>query len=489
MDHNIDTSRSILVVDSDDQFVESFEVRASLDKFPVKAVRDGKNAQLILAEKAFSISGIFLNPRLMGSPNWISVLKCAHLNRPATPLYLICDDQKTVMEVKSMDTRKLRVKEALLKPLEYDDLLKLVAPLVVDFNAEMILRDAKAKKAAETGLALRPVSDTELDTELVVDEAGFIPIFAEDFLSGCDSFFDVYVKLGRSKFVKLLNAGDSFTYDRVESYLKKGVTYFYIKKEAHETYVAYCDHLATALLGSSKSPVALKVTQTLNQGHETMQMLKQKGMDAKSVAYAEKFVENLSVLVTHVKKSTSSEMRAFLNAAALYDHGVATSMIAGVLANQLQISTDKPIQIIGVAALFHDVGLSTLPEKYWDEDDSALSPQELKIYQAHPTLGARILEDLKTFHPSAIQGVEQHHMRIQGGGFPKRTGTTLVSRVAEIVGLSCEINHCFKKNTQLDREELVMLLERTVFSGFSRVVVNAAMATLFSDSKLKQNSS
>lgn len=273
--------RSILVADNDIKFLDVLKTDPQNRNFPVTVAHDGKIAQTIIVDRSILLAGIFVSPSLNRDPSWVSVLRCALFHRPATPVYVIWDDRKSSQEFSEIDLKRLGVKDVIDKPLSYAEIVQMIAPIVLSFDA------SKALEAAR-------MSGDAVGAEASASMEGFVPIRAEDFLSGTKSCFDVYVRLSSSmKYIKLLQAGDVFTLDRIEGYLKKGVTHFYIKKEVQDIYVSYCDHIATALLKSDQAPIDLKISQTLNQGEETLKQLANNGVSEANIRYAAKFVNNL----------------------------------------------------------------------------------------------------------------------------------------------------------------------------------------------------
>ncbi len=471
----------MLVVDVDLQFLDTLKQDPRARNFPVHVAYNGKDAQLIISDHEKSLAGIFVSPALKYEPNWLSVIKCSYMYRPATPIYLIAQNRDEAKELKDEDFKKLGIRDFIMKPKTTRELMELVAPLAISFDAQEAIDKAKSTDNTRVG-----------DEIIGLNNESYIPIRAEDFLSGSKSFFDVYVKLGLNRFIKLLQSGDAFEPERIDNYLRKGVIHFYIKKEVQEVYVSYCDHLASALLKSDKATIDVKTTQTLNQGEETMKHFKMMGVSEVNIKYADKFLTNMKDLTKQVIKASGHEknnpMAKFISTAALYEHGVGTSMLAGVLANAMQISTDNPLQIIGMASLMHDIGLLKMPEEIWHEDETLMTQVQIQLYETHPLVGAETLSKMHLINPAAIQAVEQHHMRLHGAGFPKRGGTTIVNKVAEIVGICSEYQHILERNQKNSNVNIQYELEFKVFPYFSKSIVKEFKKSFLPNIKFKEDS-
>jgi putative nucleotidyltransferase with HDIG domain len=323
-------------------------------------------------------------------------------------------------------------------------------------------------------------ANTTLHAHRSTADSDFIPIRAAGFASGSKSAFDVYVRLEGGRYLKLLEAGDQFSPERIDNYLKKGVTHFYIPKEMQKAYLEYCEKLSIAVLKSDKISDEIKTSMTLNQGDELMAILRTQGVNAENIDYSKKFIGDVKNLTVQLRKKNTL-VASFLEDVSAFEHGVGTSMIAGILSHVLEIRMDHPVEIVGLAALFHDVGLSALPPNARKEDEIHLMPPEIReLYETHPALGADILYKTGEIDPAVVQAVEQHHMRHLGFGFPERKNNTAsLGRVAEIVGISEELARMTKQNKNDSPAQMLVELEKTVFPGFSRQIVYAFRTAFF----------
>lgn len=456
--------RPVLVVDPDDSFVQSLSLGYVHAAFPVLPANEGAMAQTFLSDSGSPLSGIFVNPRTPGV-GWISIIRCAHMHRPATPIYVLQDEGTSTPELQYVDLKKLGVRDTLKKPVDYKKMIRLLSPIVMNFDKTEIV---------EKGQSLE---DQQVDS-------AYVPIRSEDFLSGSECLFDVYVRLSSNRFLKLLHSGEAFTPERLKQYLSKGVKYFYIRREVQDVYMSYCDHITTAMLKLRSVGTDIKLAQSLNLGEEVMKNLKLNGISDTNLAYAGKFVGNLKTVMDEFRQGSQPKLLSqFLSDTVLYEHGVATSMIAGVLGHAFKIQGDNPVRILGLAGMFHDLGLADAPEVMKAEEESALTPDEIKIFRDHPRRAVETLSKLRTLSAAALQGIEQHHMRLGGAGFPERSGGTPVSKVAEIIGMADEYVRAMIQ-IKADPSTSVERLITKALSGFTRESARVFIDTFFPGNKL-----
>ena len=455
--------RAVLVVDSDSKFIQSLKQDPLATTTPLVQADSGKTAQLTLANADLSLAGIFLNPAACDSPDWVSVVRFAHLRRAATPVYLILDPGA---QPPDLDLKKLAVHEILKKPLVYAKLVEKVVPPSIKFDSKKALSEADSKAAADPAGAEVPSDDSE-----------YAPIRAEDFLSGTKSFFNVYVRLTSGRHIKILQAGDTFTPDRVIGYLNKGVTHFYLEKSAQSNYLSYCDQLASSLLKAKAAPMKVKVTQTLNHGEETLNFLRTNGLQESSLQFASSFVGNVGELVKQVKMDQDKFMQGFLGNLAHYDHGVMTTALTAMLARHFKIESAKAVEMVGLAAIMHDVGLYKIFPETFVEDESKMDEPTKGIFRTHPVLGAEYLRTFTKVDPAAVQAVAQHHERRNRKGFPERSKTQPANRISEIVGICDEFAHLIKRTNEEPTLNPFHEMEERIFDGFTTPMIQAFKET------------
>jgi hypothetical protein len=452
--------RPLLIVDPDPRFLDTLRKDPKAEKAPPVVAAAGKDAVAALSDMSTAYSGTFVNPEIKG-PDGISVIRYSHQFRPATPIFVIHDGE---CPYSREQLERLAVQRAIPKPVSYGELAELVAPPAMAFDPGAALEAAKAHA-------------DQLDQEMTADDAGFVPIRATDFLSGGKSFFDLYVRLSSGKYVKILQAGDVFAADRLGNYLKKGVVYFYLRREAQEHYLTYCDQLATGALKVAGVRAEVKVTRVFAHGEETLAFLRSRGLTELNLEHACQFVDNAHELVTQIEPESPAAkdaLKSFLDNLAAYDHGVSASMVASMLAKALDMESQKAVRIVGVSCLLHDIGLYQLPKEVHDEDESKMTPEQKKVYFTHPALGSQILANLRGVDPAAVQAVAQHHERRTKKGFPPRDGRgSPPNRVSEIIGISDEFVRLSARVKKDPKVDLRKEMEYDVFNGFTYPVCQA----------------
>lgn len=431
-------NKPILIVDEDLGFYEKFKNDPLRGHFVFDIVDSASTAQKYLKENRGAYAACLISPEVK-KPSGFSVAKCALMYQPTTPIYMFETINGDLLE--DFDHVKMGLAGMIPKPFNLKLLVEKLGPILRIVDQDKLIEMAKANK-------------DKLGEESADTDPNFRSIQAELFISGSKSFFDVYVKLRSDKYIKILQSGDTFDYERVMDYLNKGVSYFYIRKEALESYMNYCDKLTNAVNDNKGIDLKKKFGFVLNQAEVTMRTLVDLGVDSDNIAYAGKYLKNVCHLVeTHGKKS--SFLEGLLKDISRFEHSGSVVMVSAMLGKATGVETTKGLEVLGMAAFFHDIGMveqadnedmySDGKDTFYQEEDVVAKLESKKVYGdelklleklwlTHPERGARMIENEKGVSALLPQIIRQHHAhrdkregRFKGGS---------VHPMAEIVEIS-----------------------------------------------------
>ena len=121
--------------------------------------------------------------------------------------------------------------------------------------------------------------------------------------------------------------------------------------------------------------------------------------------------------------------------APLSQHALATCSFSMILAHAADYNL-LAIQELATGALLHDLGLLNVPAAILQrvhDTSTTLSEQHRRTYEAHPRMGAILLERRGGFAKTVEQIVAEHHAYLNGSGFPAETGGAFTSDMTRIV--------------------------------------------------------
>ncbi len=425
---------SVLIMDSDRDFLRSLQNDPAFSSFPALLVSTGHEAQDALLNSNLCFAAIFIHP-LLGHPGGIRMIHLTHKLRPGTPIYLLNSPALPVMSDEEL--HRIAVHGMVNKPITYSEILKRFISVHSYESLE--------KFSAGTST---PLSHQE-----------YLPVLASEFLSGKKSFFDIYLASPDQRFLKLCEANDTFSPERAQNYIQQGVTHFYFKKTSHENCLSYCDLLGRRILKSKSASSSLRISQIVSNGSDLLEKIRLQGMNVHNMDYAMDFTKDVLFFIRQQEGEKSKLIHQYLKDIALVDHVLGTTLVAALLCIPLQLASDTAVTTVGLAALLHDIGLNSLPSHLHSENRELFSAEDQRIFDQHPDIGAKILSAFSGIHPTVIQAVAQHHKRRDSGG---------KNRVAEIVGLSDEYV----------RQLALPNMNPDFYQGFSAPVV-AALRQMF----------
>lgn len=145
-----------------------------------------------------------------------------------------------------------------------------------------------------------------------------------------------------------------------------------------------------------------------------------------------------------------------------FKHSVDVATIGMVIAKKHGMS-QKQVHDIGIVGLLHDLGKSQIPNEVLNKAGK-LTDKEFAIMRNHPVLGYNILKEKRNISEEVIQGVLQHHEKMNGKGYPLGLKGEQISPYARIISVAdiydaLVTERPYKKPmTQRDAVEMIMAL-------------------------------
>lgn len=155
-----------------------------------------------------------------------------------------------------------------------------------------------------------------------------------------------------------------------------------------------------------------------------------KYVSSKSIGMVEELIED--IINQNSININLYEVKAFDNYT--YIHCVDTSIMAIYLGTCLNFNRDD-IKEIGLSAILHDIGKIRVSNSIINKRGS-LNKEELREMRKHTIYGREILEKVGIFSNNVMDGVLQHHERVDGGGYPYGLSKNEISKYAKIITVS-----------------------------------------------------
>lgn len=173
----------------------------------------------------------------------------------------------------------------------------------------------------------------------------------------------------------------------------------------------------------------------------------------------------------------------------IYEHSISVCSLAVLVGAKMKLSKQE-MHDLGVASLFHDIGLRYLNFEYNNQALDELSDKEAAEYKKHPVYAFSSLEHEVWISKKAKLMILNHHERLDGSGYPMHAKSMeMDSRILEVVdafdemicGIGCKRSRVYEaveylkvfKGSKFDEKAVDYLLEFTaVYPSGTLVVLN-----------------
>jgi len=283
----------------------------------------------------------------------------------------------------------------------------------------------------------------------------FRPVRIFDLAPGAVLEFDTYVYLPlNKKFVKFTTANQPLDQTKIDKLGEHQVSAVFVDQSDMEKFYQYASKRLLEL-GSE----AMTSTERLTRLREAVRSIFSDIFDSSIKA---DFDEGRVVLETctkmisnYITKGASSDWHERLRAAFNenkdgYDHAMNTSTFAALFAIGLGHGNPEDLALAG---LFHDIGMSALPEELLNKAESEMTPEELALFQSHPEKSLNLVKSKRIILSAEVErAILQHHEKFSGHGFPKQLPGNRLSLEAQILSFANQ----FDRLTQVVEGRLKM---------------------------------
>ncbi|HOO63599.1 MAG TPA: CHASE2 domain-containing protein [Synergistaceae bacterium] len=132
-------------------------------------------------------------------------------------------------------------------------------------------------------------------------------------------------------------------------------------------------------------------------------------------------------------------------------HSDRVALLSRALAEALELPSEF-VEELHFGALLHDVGKIGIPDAILQKP-SRLCEEEFEAMKAHPLLGQGILEPVH-LPKVAVQGILEHHERLDGSGYPKGLKGDEISLAGRIVAVADAFDALSSRRTYKDQWSL-----------------------------------
>ena len=117
-----------------------------------------------------------------------------------------------------------------------------------------------------------------------------------------------------------------------------------------------------------------------------------------------------------------------------YVHSMQVAISCVLIGKRLKFSNLK-LKEIAIAGMLHDLGKTCIPLEIL-EKKGPLTEDEFDIMKQHPNLAVSKLTSSRTLSKSILDGIGQHHEKVEGTGYPHNLRSDEISEFAKIIAIA-----------------------------------------------------
>ncbi|MBI3593859.1 MAG: diguanylate cyclase [Nitrospirae bacterium] len=194
----------------------------------------------------------------------------------------------------------------------------------------------------------------------------------------------------------------------------------------------------------------------------------------------EKDKRKLDDLLTDPKITTIRDLAMAIDAKCPYTRGHTDGVVeyATLLGDALELNDDQK-KSLQLASFLHNIGTVSIPDRVLNKP-GPLSPEEVKIIQAHPSLAQMLLKKSSQME-LVLPAILYHHERFDGHGYPNGLKGEEIPFLARILGIA-EAYHAMISvrpyRPKLTRDQAIEELKRNSGTQFDPKIVEVFVSQL-----------
>jgi response regulator RpfG family c-di-GMP phosphodiesterase len=447
----------VLLIDPDESWLSQAKKFFLELTYEVSTAVNGRDAQLSLYNDKFFAIIMNYNTENHSCQQVMKFLKTNYTNQR---LIIVVNDKKIFEdgEVTEEKLLKLGAAEVAVKPFNLTHLKDLL-------EGHQSLSDLIASVPRKEGI-------TEAK-EVTMEDENFSRIRIDEFYSSQAVLFDIYIKLGENKYLKILHAGDTFSKDRLDKYKsEKKVDSLYFHNNDRSKFIKYNNFLAKKLIENVNVPSYNKVNTLKNVTEKYIEEAFTVGIKPQVLEQGREVCETVFQLIES-QTDLFSVLRSYQNFdPTAYSHAFLVTLYSTAIIKQFEWQSKSTIETTAMACMFHDIGKTLLPKELIAMKTSDMSAEQLEQYKKHPELGFQLLENNRSLNNSVKQIILQHHEAFDGTGYPFQKKGTKILTLANIVCLADDFVHIMIDQKVQPTEALKkILMDKTGVKRYNSVLV------------------
>ena len=326
----------------------------------------------------------------------------------------------------AVEATRLGAADFLTKPFNNQDLLSVVQrhakvdqALPDDIKESF---ESQEFKSQET-IVVKP-DKVLLPGEIISTETipnGFKEVKFENIITGQFLPFALYIQIynqssQRYFLRKISNENTVLTTGLWTILQKRGLGSVYIREQNYSDYLEYFNAVKSAPGVLQKHIQEKKKLDLYDKAVESIREILAEPLKNKNVKHAVGLVSDIFKSIDKDPCAYHDMFKMFTRDAKLFNHSSNVCLLSMAFGLYLGIEPKK-VQVLGLGALFHDVGMNTVDNRIL-EKRTALTRAEWQHIKGHPERGYSMVKSSGMARIPVLKIIFQHHEKNDGTGYP-----------------------------------------------------------------------
>jgi len=246
---------------------------------------------------------------------------------------------------------------------------------------------------------------------------------------------NLYIKVGKPpRFTLYKRANAELTEQVRDRLMAHGLTDLYVRNEDERAYWQYVEQNITTLIKDDLLPHDEVCELVYRSSSRVMVSVFNDPRSGTNMRRAQDVVEAtvLSILkdpdaLWHMSDVAARDYQT-------YTHSVNVCMfLVAAATHVLDIRDAAMLRRIGIGAMFHDIGMSQIPDETTSKPPARLSREEMNALRRHPVIGYEMARSYGKLSESAGAIIRSHHEHLDGTGYPDGLSGHEISKLVRLM--------------------------------------------------------
>lgn len=388
----------------------------------------GKNAQLLVYKEKLNTVVLDLDIK---DHEGLLVLKYIRLSKPALRVvcYFVDNLVFKALELNAEDIRKLGAKDLFIAPFDMKSFVKSCTSSAGVYSwggNNQNFNKSNAEKEQE---------QEQESTSVNIKDDLFFSLKIDEFQRENPSIFDGYLRLQSNKYLKIVNAGQLLSEERLKNYKDKGTTHLYFRIQDRANYIQYINETLKTMLKNRKVSDDVKVSLIKSLSEKYIEEIHTAGIKEELIEEGKKICDNIYKSLTNMKNLEKTLRNYHDYSLTEASHSFLVAFFSSVICKTLGWNSITCQSCVIMGSFLHDVGKLKIPKLILNLKEENMNDVQKQIFQSHCDLGIELLMNNPQIPRAVLQIIHQHHERLDGFGYPQQLSGMKIFPLAKLVSM------------------------------------------------------